>query len=160
MPQQWMTEQETEDFLRANHIGRLATVNQDGSPYITPLNYAVDGQRLYFHGKAAGAKMANIAADPRVCFEVSRVDRQVWQGEKPCGCATRFTSVLAFGNAHIVDDAASKARILNLIMESMAAGRNFCRVDERMATRCCIVAMEIARLSGKRNGDPPAEKQR
>lgn len=151
MPQQWMTRHEAEAFLEANHVGRLATVNQDGSPYITPLNYAFDGRRIYIHGKANGAKMDNIAANPQVCFEVSRVDHEVWQGERPCGCATRYTSVLAFGSAHIVNDAAEKARILNLLLKLHADGRNFCRVDEQMAARCGVVVIEIERLSGKRN---------
>lgn len=155
MPIQWLARQEAEDFLCANHVGRLATVGPDGCPYITPLNYAFAGGHIYFHGKAGGVKMENIARNPRVCFEVSRVDREVWQGDKPCGCATRYTSVLVFGRARLIDDAGEKARVLNLLLENHAAGRDYQRVDGQMAARCGVVAVEAERLCGKRNVNPP-----
>lgn len=60
------------DVLGRNELGRLA-VSVLGEPDIFPINYVVDGPRLYFR-TAPGSKLAELAANPRVAFEVDEHD--------------------------------------------------------------------------------------
>lgn len=60
------------DLLARNELGRLA-VSILGEPDIFPINYVVDGPRLYFR-TAPGSKLAELAANPRVAFEVDEHD--------------------------------------------------------------------------------------
>ena len=154
MPVQWMTQEEAYEFLAHSSEGRLATCGETGQPYITPVNYVISQGKLYFHCRKTGRKLDNIAANPRVCFEVSRTDKAVFSADRACACATRYTSVLAFGSAQTVDDPEEKAARLNLLMSRYAAGRSFEPVTIENAGACAVVEILIDEITGKRNVDP------
>ncbi|MGF1646094.1 MAG: pyridoxamine 5'-phosphate oxidase family protein [Kineosporiaceae bacterium] len=88
------------EFLRANDLGRLAVVIDDG-PEIFPVDYAVDGDRLLIR-TAAGTKL--FAADGRdVAFEIDGTDTRQ-DGE-------HAWSVVAKGVAEDIRDAAELAHL-------------------------------------------------
>ncbi|MDT8900492.1 pyridoxamine 5'-phosphate oxidase family protein [Anaeroselena agilis] len=155
MPKKWLTESEAFGYLAARTEGRLATCDADGQPYITPLNYVFHRGNIYFHCAPQGHKLDNIAANNRVCFEVSQSDKLVFN-EKACGCSTRYTSVVVFGKARIVNDTAEKIDALNTLTARFAAGRPFAAVDAAMVNGCVVVAVSVEKISGKKNVDPDA----
>lgn len=67
-----LTEEECWIVLARRDVGRLAVV-VEGRPDIFPVNYVTDGPRLLFR-TAPGSKLADIAADPHVAFEVDEYD--------------------------------------------------------------------------------------
>ncbi|MDR3560425.1 MAG: pyridoxamine 5'-phosphate oxidase family protein [Negativicutes bacterium] len=154
MPKKWLTDAEAREYLAARIEGRLATVDPDGQPYITPLNYIVHQDKIYFHCAVKGHKMDNIAADSRVCFEVSHTDKSVFAA-KTCECSTRYTSVLVFGRARLLESVEEKVRILSEISARFAAGRPYEPVEAAGAAGCSVVEVSIEKISGKRNIDPP-----
>lgn len=155
MPAKWLTESEAFQYLAARTEGRLATSDADGQPYIVPLNYIFYRGNIYFHCATKGRKLDNITVNDRVCFEVSQTDKTVFS-EKPCGCATRYTSVVVFGKARVVTDDEEKVAALNALADRFAAGRPYTPVDAAMAKSCAVVAVSITAISGKRNVDPEA----
>ncbi len=154
MPKKWLTDAEAREYLAAKSEGRLATVDPDGQPYITPLNYIYHEGKIYFHCAVKGHKLDNIIADSRVCFEVSHTEKSVFTA-KTCNCSTRYTSVLVFGTARLIESAGEKARILNAVSERFAAGRPYQPVDASGVGGCSVVEIQIGKISGKRNVDPP-----
>jgi hypothetical protein len=154
MPIRWMSEQDARTFLAAGTEGRLATCDHAGQPYITPLNYLYRDGKIYFHCKRTGRKLDNLAENNRVCFEVSDAIKMTISEDRPCGCATRYDSVLAFGAARVVADPAEKAALLNLLVERYAAGKPHQPVEEKDAAGCAVVEIRIDEISGKRNVDP------
>jgi len=154
MPIRWMSEEEAHRFLAARTEGRLATCDAAGQPYITPLNYLYREGKLYFHSKLTGRKLDNLAGNSRVCFEVSETGKIAVSDGRPCACATRYASVLAFGAARVVTDNAEKAALLNLLVEKYAAGKPYQEVEEQHAAGCTVVEIRIEEISGKRNVDP------
>jgi len=154
MPIRWMSEEDAREFLRAGREGRLATCDGAGQPYITPLNYLYRDGKIYFHSKLSGRKLDNIAENSRVCFEVSAVAKLTVSNDRPCGCSTRYTSVLAFGKARVISDETEKAAWLNLLVERYAEGKDFQRVEEKDAAGCAIVEIVVEQISGKMNIDP------
>ncbi len=154
MPVRWMSENDAYEFLAAQTEGRLATCNSAGQPYITPVNHLLHKGRLYFHGKPTGRKLDNLTANSQVCYEVSTVEKITVSHDRPCGCSTRYTSVLALGSARLVADEAEKAALLNLLVKRHAGGKAFERVEEQHAANCAVVEIRIAEISGKRNVDP------
>lgn len=76
-------------LLGRNELGRLA-VSVGGEPDIFPVNYVVDGPRLYFR-TAPGSKLAELTANPRVAFEVDEHDDR------------SAASVVVKGSAHRVE---------------------------------------------------------
>ena len=154
MPVRWMSENDAREFLAGKSEGRLATCTAAGQPYITPLNYLYRDGKIYFHSKLTGRKLDNIAENNRVCFEVSETVKLTVTNDRPCACSTRYSSVLAFGAARVIDDDAEKAIVLNLLVERYAAGQPFQPVEESHAADCAVVEIRIDEISGKRNVDP------
>jgi nitroimidazol reductase NimA-like FMN-containing flavoprotein (pyridoxamine 5'-phosphate oxidase superfamily) len=153
MAQELLTREETIDFLAQETIGHLATFDPTGYPYITPLNYLYYQGKIYFHCAHEGRKLDNLAANNRVCFEVSRIDRKVFES-LPCKCSTRYTSALVFGSAGIVADTGLKMEVLNALTETYAGGCPFPPVEAASAARCTVVEITIDAIEGKRNTDP------
>ncbi len=55
-----MTKQEILDFLSRPHIAKLATVNAEGNPQVSPVWFYFDGNALYVATYKEAAKVANI----------------------------------------------------------------------------------------------------
>lgn len=64
-------------LLRTHELGRLA-VRRDDSVDIFPINYLVHDDELYFRS-APGSKLMDVAANPRVAFEIDgRSGPRLW----------------------------------------------------------------------------------
>ena len=81
--------EESWGFLRTHEFGRLA-FHLVGEVHITPINYAVDGERLIFK-TAEGSKLFGVTANTDVAFEVDEI-----VGE-------RATSVICRGRARTLE---------------------------------------------------------
>ncbi len=153
LPHVWMSEDAAIDFLKNNLVGRLATCDADGQPYVIAVNYVYHEGKVYFHSKNSGHKLDNLAVNARVCFEVSRVDELVIQAN-PCKSSTRYSSVVVFGQAGLLEHPEEKAAVLNAIMASHAGGKDIHPVTVPMADSCAVIAITITKLTGKRNIHP------
>ncbi len=153
MPQKPLSTEAAVEFLTQEGVGYLATYDLAGPPYITPLNYLYHQGKIYFHCANEGRKLENIAANNQVCFAVSRTDKAVF-APVACRCSTRYTSVLIFGTARIVEDIPQKVHLLNLLVAKFAEGRHFAPVDAPAAAGCTVVEIAIGSIHGKRNVDP------
>ncbi|GMA19781.1 pyridoxamine 5'-phosphate oxidase family protein [Arsenicicoccus piscis] len=84
-----LSEQECWDLLAGEEFGRLAT-SAAGSVAITPVNYCVRDQKIYFRS-AEGSKLVSLVVASSVAFEIDQVrGRDAW-------------SVIGQGEARIVD---------------------------------------------------------
>ena len=150
MPVQWLSQEQAHQFLAANNTGHLATCALNGQPYIVPLNYIFFEGNIFFHCALKGKKLDNILYNPKVCFEVSQTD-QTDLADRPCDCATRFTSVLVNGSAGIVQDATEKLTVLNAFIKHLAPLKNYEKLRPEMVDACAVVKIEIAEICGKKN---------
>lgn len=115
--------EETEQFLQEMSFGFLATVLEDGSPSVTPLNYVYTNGAIYFHGSRIGQKMTSLSADPRVSFSVAKefaiIPSYFSDPLLACPATAYFKSVLVTGKAAIVEDLAEKAQVLQAMMTKL-----------------------------------------
>jgi pyridoxamine 5'-phosphate oxidase family protein len=62
------------DYLRAQRLGRLATVGSDGSPHIVPVGFRLDAEaqtiEIGGHGLSKSKKWRDLQANPRAAFAV------------------------------------------------------------------------------------------
>ncbi|MHB1416020.1 MAG: pyridoxamine 5'-phosphate oxidase family protein [Chloroflexota bacterium] len=89
-------------ILERAEVGHLATCNAD-EPYVVPLNFVYFGERIYFHCSPQGRKLANITANPRVCFQVESEWRLIPQA-RACSFTAHYYSVMVSGTARAVGD--------------------------------------------------------
>lgn len=153
MPQKQLSHEQAVQFLTEENVGHLATTDSGGAPYITPLHYIYRDGKIYFHCANEGQKLANIAANPRVCFAVDRLHKLVFFSAA-CKASSRYTSVLVFGMAEIVTDLQQKLAILETITAKLAEGRAFPPIPAAAAAGCTVVAIRIETIHGKQNVDP------
>lgn len=122
----------------------------DGLPYCTPTLFWREGTTLYWHGSSASRMLRNQSAGQPACLTVTHLDSLVLAR---CGFnhSADYRSVMAFGNARLVEDPAEKAGALVAMVDRFFPARTASlrqsTVQEIKATS--VVAMEIERASAK-----------
>ncbi len=124
------------------HLGMC----DDEQPYVVPMNYGYENRTLYFHSAAEGQKLDILRRNNRVCFQVD-TDAEVVVGDTGCNCRTRYRSVVGFGRATFIEDAAEKRRALAVLMRHYASG-TFVFPDDAVA-KTCVFRVDVARMTGK-----------
>jgi len=66
-----LSEQEQVEFFNRPLIARLATMREDGYPFIAPLWFQWDGQYLWFVIRERAQFVPNLLRDPRVCVSIA-----------------------------------------------------------------------------------------
>src|SRR3954451_10996862 len=141
------------DFLRTAPSGSLATAH-DGQPFINTNLFVYDEttNAIYMHTARVGRTRANVMADERVCFSVSRMGRFL-PADTAFEFSVEYAGVVVFGRAHIVADTAEAACALQMLLDKYAPHLQP-SVDYRPATakelgRTSVYKIEIDRWSGK-----------
>ena len=115
---QVLSQETAEKILREGEFGVLALSGDDGYSYAVPINYAVEGNKIYFHSAKTGHKLDAIRNNDKVSFCV--VDKHEVVAEE---FTTYFTSAIAFGRIKIVEDNADpdKLRGLELLADKYSS---------------------------------------
>jgi uncharacterized protein len=123
-------------------------LSDDGAPYVVPMNFGLGENCLYLHCAGEGRKLDIIRKNDRVCFEMDLL-RELKRSETPCGWGARYESVIGFGRAVLVDDAAEKRRGIDRIMNHYGARGPFVYPDEILAGTE-VIRIDIESVTGKR----------
>lgn len=134
-------------------VCRLA-LNDDGYPYIIPLNFGLqieNGQVvLYFHGALDGTKYDLIARDPRASFEMDCSHRLVSSvTEESCSCTMEYESVIGRGIAEILS-AEKKIKALTILMKQYHKEFSKFRFAEATVTKTNVFKLTVEKMTGKR----------
>ena len=85
----------------------LIALNNNGYPYILPLNFGMDIKgneiKLYFHGAAEGTKYELIKKDNRASFEMDWEHKLVTEIERG-SCTMEYESVIGQGYIEMLSD--------------------------------------------------------
>lgn len=99
------------DFLRKAKVAHVATVGEDGYPYVIPFVFVYeDGTKLYLHiGNLRESHFwENIKYNPRVCIEVCEMGEVVPGKKYACQSALGYISVVLFGKIRRIEDEQKK----------------------------------------------------
>ncbi|UGU04076.1 pyridoxamine 5'-phosphate oxidase family protein [Mycobacterium intracellulare] len=143
------------------HLGYLSA----GRPVVLPTTHARLDETLYLHGSTgSGPLLAARAAQAAgsglpVCVTVTLVDGLVL-ARSAMHHSVNFRSVVAVGEARVVDDPAEKSRALGCLLDHIAPGRAAdCRApDARELAATGVLALDLAEVSAKVRGGPPADE--
>lgn len=61
-------------ILDNNLVGAIATINEDGSPWVSPVHIVADGQAVYWFSMEDKQHSLNVARDPRVSLTLFSPD--------------------------------------------------------------------------------------
>ncbi|NPV88077.1 pyridoxamine 5'-phosphate oxidase family protein [Coprothermobacteraceae bacterium] len=139
--------QEAIRILYEESYGVLATVDGHGQPYAVPVNYVYDGSCLYIHSAREGHKIDNITHNPHVSFCVVSKAELV-----PDKVTTRYRSVIAFGEANLVDGEEKEKALLQLLEKCGASKHvNPSEYVKQWSEATAVIRVRVAHVSGKSN---------
>lgn len=153
MPVKWLSEEKSLNLLSKSVYGRLATCGNDEQPYITPINFVVYNEKVYFHTGFEGRKLDNIKHNSKVCLEVSSSGK-MYSTPHARNFTMRFWSVLAFGQASIVEEPDLKLIVMNKLMEKHAKGYEYESLSLKDMDIVNLVEISMDNLTGKTSIDP------
>lgn len=148
-----MTPGEVEHLLEESPVGRLGTC-AGGLPYVKPVNYLYRGGRVYFHGAPQGHAMDNLRRNPRVCFEVDRMEAVIPKA-RSCDYSVAYSSVVAFGSARLVERDDEKREILAGLSRKYSGGFDPLPPGPGDLAGVAVVEVSVETVTGKRRPAPP-----
>lgn len=122
----------------------------DGQPYCTPTLFWREGTHLYWHGSSASRMLRNLSTGEPACLTVTHLDSLVLAR---CGFnhSADYRSVMAFGQARLVDDPAEKRRALVMMVDRFFPDRtaSLRQSTDQEIKATAVISMEIERASAK-----------
>ncbi|GJM11363.1 MAG: flavin-nucleotide-binding protein [Lysobacteraceae bacterium] len=136
------------------HVGFAA----NGQPTVIPMTYARDGDDLILHGSVASRllKIGSEGVPMSVC--VTFLDGLVL-ARSTFNHSMNYRSVVAFGNARVVDEPAEKMAALDLLVEHLIPGRtgNARASNRKELGATTVLRMPIEQASLKQRSGPPGD---
>jgi nitroimidazol reductase NimA-like FMN-containing flavoprotein (pyridoxamine 5'-phosphate oxidase superfamily) len=100
-----VSREEALEVLTGQPVAHLGIV-VDGIPYVTPMSFVLDGDRILFR-TMAGKKLDGIRANPAVCIETADYNPETGD----------WVSVIVRGTARLVDDPETRRDLIVLLYD-------------------------------------------
>lgn len=145
-----------EGIVDAQPLGHVGCVF-DGVPFVTPTFIWREGDRVYWHGAAAG-RMFKALPHQDVCLTVSLLDGLV-MARAAFNFNCNFRSAMIVGRAELVDDAAEKERLLRAFVNGLVPGQweRLRPVTPREIAATAVASLSLAEASCKVRTGPPID---
>lgn len=144
------------DVLDAGLIAHVAVV-PDGQPFVLPVAYARDGDRVVFHGSSASRLFKSLASGIPTCLTVTLLDGLVC-AKSAFESSMNYRSAMVLGTAHLLEGD-DELHALEVITEHLIPGRwaeiRHPNEQERKATK--VLALDLAECSVKVRTGPPED---
>ncbi len=139
-----------EELLAKTTTGSLATLNEDGTPYVTPMHHVYHRGFIYMHGLPKGKKIDNIKANPHVGMTVYEMeDLLLDPAGQACDTNTKYRSVILSGMATLVEDVDCKREVLMEIVKKYTPHLSDTALPENMVRGTAVIQVQILDITGK-----------
>jgi uncharacterized protein len=142
------------DAARICHVG--FTLQEQ--PYVVPMAVARNGDHLLLHGSVVSRLMKTLAGGLPCCVTVTHLDGLVL-ARSAFHSSMNYRSVMVFGHAVAITDAAEKTHGLDILTEHLAPGR---LAEVRPSTRkelnaTTLLSLPIREFTVKVSDSPPTD---
>ena len=150
-----MSDQDTKALLERGFVGRLATIGENGWPYVIPILYVVMDNEIWFHHTMAKGRLTdNLAFSQRVCFEVDEPYEVFRSGATACATSLACQSAVVFGRMREMKDEELKRRVFDLFMQKYASQLGDIPEYGPTFAKTALYAMTMSVVTGKQKTDP------
>lgn len=128
----------------------------DGQPYVTPTAYWREGDAVYWHGSSASRMLRALGTGVDCCVTVTHLDGLVL-ARSAFHHSLNYRSVMLFGKARKIEDAAEKLAKLEAFVERLYPGRwqELRPVSAEELKVTTVLGMHVDEASAKvRSGGP------
>lgn len=146
----------TEDayqFLKKAKVAHVATVGEDGYPYVIPFVYVYEeGNKFYLHiGNLRESHFwENVKKNPRVSIEVCEMGAVIPGKKYACHSALAYTSVVLFGTIKLIEDVKKKEWFYDRLWKKYGDPNwKFEKEGYPALPKTEVFEVEIERITGK-----------
>jgi uncharacterized protein len=148
------------DILDDGLVAHVGFNGEDGFPYVIPVAYARDGDRIVFHGSSASRLFRTLGGGAPACVTVTVLDGIVL-ARSAFESSMTYRSVVVLGRCEVLEGDA-KVAALERITEHLAPGRwaelRPPKLQELRATRVLALALDECSVKVSAGGpEDPAE---
>lgn len=138
------------------HVGFVA----DGHPYVIPMLYAREGDRLFLHGSRGSRMLRGLKAGAPLSVAVTLVDGLVL-ARSVLHHSMNYRSVVVAGKAREVTDPVEKSAALRCVVEHLVPHRwGDARIPtEAESAKTLILEVPLDRASAKTRTGPPIDDE-
>ena len=145
-----LSREEMEQLLEREQMACLATVNADGTPYVTPVHFLYWNGCIYLHGLPAGQKLENIKANPAVSLSVYRMEEFLLDPKgNPCDTNTKYKSIIIQRRAERLTDPAKKEAVLRSLVRKYTPHLAQHELPRAMTEGTAVLEIQIGEMTGK-----------
>ncbi len=139
-------------------VAHVGIADDDGQPFVLPMVYARDGERLILHGSVASRVGRRLDAGVAVCVTVTLLDGIVL-ARSAFHHSLNYRSVMVLGVARKITDESERRRGFTRLVEHVAPGRAAeVRAPSDLESRQTILLeLPITEASAKTRTGPPVE---
>ena len=126
-------------------------MSENDVPYVLPMNFAMDGDRVILHSAQSGRMWETIKKNPKVCINWTLGEDLAWQDlEVACSYRVKSKSVIIEGTAEIIDDTNEKERLFRHFM-TQYSDLTF-KFNAPAIRNVGVIVVPITRLTAKEFG--------
>jgi len=148
-------------LLDNQYVAHVGFIDQDNKlPFVIPMGFARDGDRILLHGSTGSRLMRQIAKGIDLCVTVTQLNAIV-VARSAFNSSMNYESVMIFGVARVLEDS-EKDLALERITEKLVPGMwNYGRpLASKEIAATLIAELSLDKLSAKsREGDPIDEEE-
>jgi uncharacterized protein len=145
--------------LDAGLVAHVGVIGGDAQPYVVPVAYARDGDRVVFHGSTASRLFRQLAAGAPTCLTVTLLDglvlaRSVFES------SMHYRSVMVLGRCDVLE-AVAKDAALERVTEHLLPGRwaEARRPSPKELAATIVLALPLDETSVKVSDGPPDDPE-
>ena len=139
--------EKVKEFLSEEHVGRVASIDENGFPQLIPMNFVFLNDTVYMHSHVKGEKLDNIARNNKVGFEADReLEFLPSYFEDPHNASladTLYISVVIKGVASFVSDREEKTLALNGLMEKYQPEGQYDPIQSEMRVLDAVSVIKV-----------------
>ena len=122
-------------------------------PYVVPLNFGILDRKekvtIVFHSATAGRKVAVLAKNPQVCFEMDS-SFKILKGETSCQWSAEYESVIGWGTVEFIKEEEEKKSAMDAIMLKYGF-KGMPVYNSKMLEKTLLMKLTVESMTGKSN---------
>ena len=148
--------EEVEDIILRCPYCMVGLTDDEGRPYVIPMNFAYDNGVIYLHSSPAGTKVELAARHPQVCITFCEGHELVWMHRQvACSYSMKSRSVMCRGRVRFVEDMDEKHRALMLMMRHYTDAA--CTMGDPAVRHVKVWRVEVESMTCRSFGLRPSE---
>ena len=148
--------QEIESIIRSCPYCMVGITDQDGHPYVVPMNFAYEDGIVYLHSGPTGSKLDMLEHQSYVCITFCSGHELVYMHQQvACSYSMKARSVMCRGRARRLEDPVEKRRALDAMMRHYTEVE--CGYSEPAVRHVLVWEVRVEEMTGRSFGLLPSE---